>query len=59
MTKRLAWSHAAVIITAILGIATVEGLALWKGIDGTALAAAVAAMAGLAGWRAGRGGGGR
>jgi hypothetical protein len=55
--KRLPWPQAAVIIAAILGIATVEGLAIWKGIDGAALAAAVATMAGLAGWRAGRGGG--
>jgi hypothetical protein len=57
MTKRLSWPQAAVVIVAILGIATVEALAIWRGIDGAALAAVVATIAGLAGWRAGRGGG--
>jgi hypothetical protein len=55
--KRIAWPQAAIIMTAILGIAAVEGLAIWKGVDGAALAAALSVIAGLAGWRAGRGGG--
>jgi hypothetical protein len=57
MTKRLSWPQAAVVIAAILSIATVEALAIWRGIDGAALAAVVATLAGLAGWRVGRGGG--
>lgn len=39
-----------VLITAIIALAAIEGIALFKGIDGTLLAAVIAIIAGLAGW---------
>lgn len=38
------------VITAIICIAILEGIALLKGINGAALAAAIAILAGLGGW---------
>lgn len=40
-----------VLITAIISITILEGLALWKQVDGQALSVAVAAVAGIAGYR--------
>ncbi len=39
---------------AIVGIVVLEGIALYLGINGTALAAAVAVIAGLAGYGVGK-----
>lgn len=40
----------AVLIAAIAGIVVLEGIALWKGIDGWLLSVGIAAIAGIAGW---------
>jgi len=43
-----------VTVVSILGIVILEGIALWKGVDGVALSAGVAAIAGLGGFRLGK-----
>lgn len=37
-------------VVAIVVIGSLEGLAIWHGVDGTALAAAIAAIAGIGGY---------
>ena len=44
--------HPAVLITAILGIVAIEGLAIVYGIDGKFFSIAVGAVAGIVGWTA-------
>ena len=44
---------AAITITAILSIAVLEAVALYRGIDGAALASVIAVLAGLAGYTVG------
>lgn len=46
--------HWLVIVTAMLCITVLEGIALYKNIDGTLLATVVAALAGLGGYTLGQ-----